>query len=198
MGGSSGEKRGGTLGAAPHASSLGTRCRDGWVPGREPYRSPGLLLSGSRGLGRLRGGKPGLLWAMEAVWHKAAKQGAQAAGEEGEAGPGSARCPPSARPCRLLGPKHMCLHAGWKRGGLQRAPPGIPREAGRPLLPLAWPWAGSRHGYGTDTACTLARSPDSGLALRHRPSERAGEAGSCKTQAPHLPASLHSPSIPPA
>lgn len=35
-----------------------------------------------------------------------------------------------------------------------------------------------------DTACTLARSPDLGMALRHRPSEHAGEVSSCKTQAP--------------
>lgn len=35
-----------------------------------------------------------------------------------------------------------------------------------------------------DTARTLARSPDLGLALRRRPSEHAGEVSSCKTQAP--------------
>lgn len=83
------------------------------------------------GTGKAAEGEPGLLWPMKAVWCKAAKQGAQAAGEEGEAGPGSARCPPSACPCRLLGPKRACLHAGWKRGGgLRRAPLGIPQEAG--------------------------------------------------------------------
>lgn len=60
------------------------------------------------------GGESGL-WAMKAACHKAEKQGMQAAGEEGEAGPGSDCCPPSAHPCTLLGSKHAHLHEGWKQ-----------------------------------------------------------------------------------
>ena len=53
---------------------------------------------------------------MEAAWHKAAKQGVQTAGEDGEAGPGSACCPPSAYPLQAAGAEARVPAGGMEAG----------------------------------------------------------------------------------
>lgn len=124
------------------------------------------------------GEEPGLHWAMGAAWCKAAKQGAQAAGEEVR----QTMALPAALPCRLLELKLARLHAGWKPGGgIVVSTPWHPAGSRLPSHPTAQPWTGLiRDGYEADTVCAPACAPDSGLALRHRPSERAAEVRSCK------------------